>query len=122
MADPTGRSWLRIEEALHRVRSGDPAERSRLLAEACGSDPDLRAQVEKLLAGGDAAGNLDKGAGVASSSVPTSADLPAGMMFGAYRIIRLVGRGGMGEVYLAERADGQFEQQVAIKLLRAEAR
>ncbi len=46
--------------------------------------------------------------------------LAAGTRVGAYRIIELIGRGGMGEVYRAERADGQYEQQVALKLIRSE--
>ncbi|MCW7541667.1 protein kinase, partial [Aquabacterium sp. A7-Y] len=40
-----------------------------------------------------------------------------GQQLGPYRIVELIGRGGMGEVYRAERADGQYEQQVAIKLM-----
>src|SRR5690349_12880618 len=43
---------------------------------------------------------------------------PAGTLIGSYCIVRSLGRGGMGEVFLAERADDQFRQQVAIKLVR----
>ena len=51
---------------------------------------------------------------VAEESTPT----PSGVQIGPYRLVREIGRGGMGTVYLAERADGQFQQQVAIKLVR----
>lgn len=47
-------------------------------------------------------------------------DPMVGQRLGAYRLLRQVGRGGMGEVYLAERADGQFERQVAVKVLSAD--
>ena len=52
---------------------------------------------------------------------PTSRADPAGQRIGPYRIVRSLGQGGMGEVFLAERADDQFQQQVAIKLVQARA-
>ena len=54
---------------------------------------------------------------LAGGAAPT----PAGRAIGPYRVVRELGRGGMGVVYLAERADGQFDRQVAIKLLRNSA-
>jgi hypothetical protein len=51
------------------------------------------------------------------SDLPLGDSLPEQGMVGAYRLIRRIGAGGMGEVFLAERADGQFEMRVAIKLL-----
>src|SRR5260370_3436088 len=53
-----------------------------------------------------------------ASQLQTDGDKYHGKRFGAYRILREIGRGGMGSVFLAERADGAFQQQVALKLIR----
>lgn len=64
---------------------------------------------------------LDFPAGSMSTRAePARVGLAPGVRIGAYRVVELLGRGGMGEVYRAERADGHFEQQVAIKLVRRE--
>src|SRR5579885_357096 len=57
----------------------------------------------------------------AASSLLKKLDLSPGDVIGSYRILGTIGHGGMGSVYLAERADGELEQKVAIKLLRAGA-
>jgi serine/threonine-protein kinase len=94
-------------------------ERAAFLAERCAGRPAVRAAVERLLAARDSAapGFLER----LDPSEITAAIASTGERIeriGPWRIVREIGRGGMGEVYLAERADGQFEQQVAIKLLR----
>jgi eukaryotic-like serine/threonine-protein kinase len=128
MGEFTPDRWRRIRSVLEAVLDAPPATRPRLLDELCGDDPELRADVVALLAAEESAPDLiDKpvleAAGALVSelglgeSEPEAADEMVGRKIGAYRIIRELGRGGMGTVYLAERADGQFEHQVAIKLL-----
>jgi len=97
-----------------------PAERAAFLSETC-EDPVLRREVEELLAAHDEDGPMDL---LGASWTPASEALKMpvasseGRRVGPYRVIRRLGRGGMGEVFLAERVDGQFERQVALKLLR----
>ncbi len=95
------------------------AEREQFLAEHC-SDPDLRRELELLLAHDQGAETLLQRAvsEEASSALQTFLFTP-GQHVGAYRVLSIIGRGGMGLVYLAERADGKFEQRVAIKVLQS---
>jgi hypothetical protein len=82
-------------------------------------DSAVLAEVESLLRAASAAGGF-----LSTPPKPAAEELPPeclGLRFGAWRITRLIGRGGMGEVYEASRADGNFEQRVAIKLLQREA-
>jgi serine/threonine protein kinase/tetratricopeptide (TPR) repeat protein len=98
----------------------DPRHRPLVLDRTCGNDAELRQDVQRLLdASADADNYLND---LAQRAIAPLANLPAepalaGRLLGAYRLIREIGRGGMGAVYLAERADGQYEKQVAIKLL-----
>jgi eukaryotic-like serine/threonine-protein kinase len=117
--------WRRIRAALDLVLEAPLAERARILDEACGEDPDLRAEVEALVEAESRAGPLlhvpvEEYADALAAELAQSrgAEPLAGTRMGAYRLIREIGRGGMGSVYLAERADGQFEHQVAVKVLR----
>jgi serine/threonine protein kinase len=79
---------------------------------ACAADPALRAQVETLLAADERAGNF-----LQTPAAPPVESL-VGRHVGPYRVLREIGRGGMGVVYLAERADDQFRKHVAIKLVK----
>ncbi len=111
----TRRTYALFERALEV----DPAERAAFLSRSCPDDPELRARVEALLAADEGAdayfADLARRAGLPGVDAGTSA---AGERIGPYRIVDEIGRGGMGIVYLAERADGQFEQSVALKLIR----
>lgn len=121
----TPERWREIEEVLDAALDADPSTWPSLLADTCSGDPELRRQVESLLRRHD---RLDRflaeqprPPGVAYEASPPSGGLPspqAGQVIGAYRLVREVGQGGMGRVYEAERADGRFEQRVALKLLR----
>jgi serine/threonine-protein kinase len=123
--------WRRIEELFFAALESDAAGRAALMAAARSADPAVAREAEAMLAahelghgGGDGEGIegfLLAARPLAAPSAPASpsAGPRAGLRLGAYRLIERIGQGGMGEVYLAERADGEFEQRVAVKLLRA---
>jgi len=89
------------------------AERDAFVAAACAGDDALRAEVLSLLAAHAPAQALFR----EPPRLPAAPDA-AGSVFGSYRVLRLLAEGGMGEVYLAERTDAEFEKQVAIKRIR----
>jgi serine/threonine-protein kinase len=118
-------SWEKIEEIFLAALPHTPDSRAAHLDAACGDDSTLRAEVESLLASHDnASAFLETPAMTfASDLLPdeltaqTSNDI-AGQRIGHYQLIREIGRGGMGTVYLATRADAQYEKLVAIKVVR----
>ncbi|MEO1367734.1 MAG: serine/threonine-protein kinase, partial [Acidobacteriota bacterium] len=110
--------WRRLDEIFQRARDCDPDARRTLLRESCADDPDLRAEVEAMLAADEGAEeHLDGLIGRSALGITESADA-ALQHIGPYRVLREVGRGGMGTVYLAERDDGHYRQRVAVKVLR----
>jgi len=111
--------WHRIEELFCTVVDRPPAERGAYLTRVCGDDEELRREVLELLSHETAEGFLEdpiKHATLAVAIEP--ADEMLGQRIGQYRLIRLIGRGGMGTVYEAARDDRQFDQRVALKLIR----
>lgn len=116
------KTWQRLKPLFQAALDLGPAERSIFLAKSCNGDDDLRAQVEQLLASHDAPGHfLVSPALVGSadlSSEIAETDLGAGLRIGPYEVVRQLGRGGMGIVFLAVRADDQYRKQVAIKLIK----
>jgi serine/threonine-protein kinase len=113
--------WRRIEEILDELLELPRAQRSGRLAELAGDDTDLRAEVLALLDQGAKAGLLDGSLETFAGAVfeGPRASAPERTNVGPYRILKELGRGGMGEVLLAERADGEFEHRVALKIVRA---
>jgi serine/threonine protein kinase len=114
--------WKRVSAILDAAMELEPDARARFLDEACGGDGDLRGDVEDLLeaAPEDFLGvpAVDRARSIVASLDGQPSLSLSGRMVGPYRLLRELGEGGMGVVYLAERADGQFDQQVAIKLVK----
>ena len=116
----------RLAQALARcdeLLELDPAERAAALATLAARDPELARRVSSLLAADSDAGDyLERPAGeIAAEWLDEMAARERGApgaVYGPYRLLRQLGRGGMGEVWEAERIDGQFERTVALKLLR----
>lgn len=101
------------------TRTGD--ERAAYLDAACAGSMTLRAEVESLLRAYDDSDGFLEPPDVRrlAALMVDGAGPPLPAAIGPYRIVRELGRGGQGRVFLGERADGQFEQRVAVKLLRA---
>jgi tetratricopeptide (TPR) repeat protein len=115
----TGERWERMTELFHAAVALDRAARNAYLDAACAGDPELRAEVDRLISAYERAGSFIERPAVASGGDDRGAGpAPAGRRIGAYAIVREIGRGGMGAVYLAGRVDGEFEQRVAIKLIK----
>ena len=115
--------WARLERLFAQGLTRPEPERTAWLARACGDDAELRRELEELLRASDHPGVLDEPplATHRADAAPIAPSLGAGARVGAWRIERLVGRGGMGEVYEATRVEAEFEQRGALKLLRFEA-
>jgi serine/threonine-protein kinase len=115
--------WTQIQTLFDAALERPPDEREAFLRSACADAPDLLAEVQSLLAADADAHPLLDSIALEAFSLPSDL-LPAGILpaegerVGPYRIVGPLGRGGMGAVFLAERADGQFEQRVALKLIR----
>ncbi|HEX9929697.1 MAG TPA: protein kinase [Pyrinomonadaceae bacterium] len=110
-------NWNKKKEIFIAVLDVPETRRADFLDENCGNNTELRKEVEKLLdAHSTNESFIEK---PAFQIAPTFTDERlSGKQFGHYKIIREIGRGGMGAVFLAERSDGAFKQQVALKIVR----
>src|SRR5678815_2169997 len=111
--------WERIAPYLDRALDLEPHEREPRLAELTQTQPVIAQKVRGLLARHavlDAQGFLER-----SAIDPPAPAANSGMQVGAYTLDRLIGRGGMGEVWLAVRSDGRYQGQCAIKFLSSAA-
>lgn len=119
-ADSEAGRWQRLEALFYEALDLDPARRSEFLDRACAGDNDLRREVEKLLrASEETVGFLHQPVRDAAREIVSESGDASGLRIGAYRLIRTLGEGGMGRVYLAARADDQYRQNVAIKVMRS---
>ncbi|MCG8457877.1 MAG: serine/threonine protein kinase, partial [Holophagales bacterium] len=110
--------WRRLEELFEQARERGPDARQALLDKSCAGDPDLRSELEAMLAADEGAeDHLDQLIGKAALGVTESSEAES-RRIGPYRVLREIGRGGMGTVYLAERDDEHYRQRVAVKVLR----
>jgi serine/threonine protein kinase len=110
--------WNRVQSLFLSVADLSPEDQARQLDAACLGDLELRAEVDSLLqSDGD-------DAGIISSTIANEAAMLFGAAaligdrLGSYRVVKAIGRGGMGDVFLAVRDDDQFQKQVAIKVVR----
>jgi len=111
--------WHRIETLFEQALGVAEPERGGFLDEACAGDAELRRELMSLLASAPTAGQSLRSAVVAEVRMMANdvATAQVGRRIGPFRLIRLLGEGGMGAVYLGERDDAQFSHRVAIKIL-----
>ena len=103
-----------FDEAIELARP----ERERFLVVRCGADHRLRGEVHALVAAHERTAGILEGNG-AAAALRALTEVNRDRRIGVYRVLREIGRGGMGIVFLAERDDGQYHQRVAVKLLHA---
>jgi len=119
MSTPAFDSWRRVESILNDALDLRAEERPAFLDGACAGDPDLRREVESLLASVDkSVGFIEQPLHQVAQQLAEDSEGP-GSRIQAYQLLKVIGEGGMGKVYLAARADDQYSKQVAIKLLQA---
>jgi eukaryotic-like serine/threonine-protein kinase len=115
----TPERWKRVREVFDRTSEADVRERERVLTRECGSDEDLRREVRSLLVSSEAAGKFLEVPAV--EQVRRSGPWPEAPLperIGSWEIVRELGHGGMGTVYLGVRSDGGFRLTAAVKLVR----
>src|SRR5262245_30512114 len=109
----TPEHWRQVTEVFHAARTREASARASYLDQACAGDRALREEVDAMLVAHQDAGEF--GERPVSESIDDVRRLEAGAMLGPYRIDRLIGAGGMGEVYRAR--DTKLGRDVAIKIL-----
>jgi len=120
----TPERWRQVKELFSLAQEQEPTRREAFLEQACGTDQALRLEIESLLASAESSLSATSEVFRAVSPPSTQEDQVdgedpiLGRRIGAYRVERRIGFGGMAAVYLASRADEQFQMQVALKLLR----
>jgi serine/threonine-protein kinase len=118
---PADERWARVKGLFEATMDLSPDARAALLKKECDGDEALRREVESLLESDDQADGFIEEPMLEMPrdlfSEPAEETL-AGRHFGAYQIIREIGRGGLGAVYLAARADDEYRKEVALKLVR----
>jgi serine/threonine protein kinase/tetratricopeptide (TPR) repeat protein len=117
--------YHQIKQLFQEAIELDAIARAEFLSEACGDDVSLKAEVERMLAASEEAESFIEAPVYHFADFTTQKVIPqepaAGSFIGHYKVIREIGEGGMGAVYLAVRADDQYKKRVAIKLIKGGA-
>ncbi len=108
--------WRKVDELLSQVLQQQSGQRAIFLEQACADDEELKKEVETLLREQEDLGTFLGGVAVPQDEEELKSI--AGRRIGSYRLLRKIGQGGMGAVYLAERADGEFRKRVALKVIK----
>ncbi len=114
-------NWNRINELFYEALAYPPDQRNTFLKKECGTDLSLQQEVESLLAAYSQSEDFIKSPASKNALEflqHREVQLPEGERIGAYSIVREIGRGGMGAVYLGTRADELFQKSVAIKVIK----
>jgi serine/threonine protein kinase/Tfp pilus assembly protein PilF len=120
-------NWQKIEEIFDEAADLPRGEQENFLNKVCGGDDGLRREVEALLAADEQSDDFIESPIIASHTLagflPDNIEdsIPPhflGKRVGAYELVRELGRGGMGAVFLARRADAEFRKEVAVKLVK----
>jgi WD40 repeat protein/serine/threonine protein kinase len=123
MADLSPDQWRRVETLYAQAAELETGARAAFLDEACRDDAGVRARVDALLGARRRSGGfLATPAGDLSELTghgEPARDDDGARRLGPWRLLRRIGAGGMGSVWLAERADGRYDRRVAVKLIRS---
>lgn len=111
--------WKKLSTLFHQAHQLDGEAREQFLISECGDDVDLLSELRSMLAADDA-GGLDVEEIVTRAASDSAGNMLLQQRVGNYRLVELLGAGGMGNVYLGRRIDEQFQHEVAIKVLQAD--
>lgn len=109
--------WTQVKEIFSAALDIDPAERQAFISRKCARNENLRVEVESWLTSYAESSDFIEQPVFSCNKLFENTTFE-GRRFGHYSIIREIGHGGMGAVYLARRSDGEFEQEVALKIVR----